>query len=649
MCGIAGVLYFDGTHAQADLLKRMADSIAHRGPDGEGFYLDGPLGLGHRRLAIIDLSPAGVQPMSNEDKTVWVTFNGEVYNFAEVRRELERRGHSFRSATDTEVIVHAYEEWGTECLERLNGMFAFGLWDARRRRLFLARDRLGIKPLFYYADGRRLLFASEIKAILADETIERRVNLKALHHFLSLNYTPAPLTLFAGISQLMPGHYLLCDGEGRVTDGEYWDVHYIEEGYRPEAEYVERFGQLLQEAVRRQLVSDVPFGAFLSGGVDSSSVVYWMSQYLENPVQTFSIGFAEKSYNELYYTRITARHCRTQHHERVVTPDTVEILPKIVWHAEEPTADSSMIPMYYLAQLTREHVTMALGGDGADEILAGYQTYQAYYATRIYRLLPGHIRRWIIAPLVDRLPVSGAKVSLDFRLKRFVRGAELDYERGHAYWRIVFDEEAKRLLYAPHVREVLERDGGEVFDLYEPYFEKTTARHPLNRRLYVDTRFFLPNDGLVKVDRMTMAHGLEARVPFLDHELVEFLATVPPGLKLRGPRLEKYLLKLALKDKLPREILFRKKQGFNLPKVVWLKGQLGDFALDTLSPRVISDMGLFEPVQVARLLQEHFSGRRDNSHQIWGLLVLVTWWHLFIQPSPEPPGISMRLSSKAVV
>lgn len=629
MCGISGILNFDEQPVSESLLRRMTSVLQHRGPDDEGLFIDGALGLGHRRLCIIDLSPRGRQPLANEDGTVWITFNGEIYNFEDIRAWLEKRGHLFRSNTDTEVIVHAYEEEGIDCIHRLNGMFAFGLWDARRRQLFLVRDRIGIKPLFYYIDARHLLFGSEIKAILADETVERRVNLKALHHFLSLNYTPAPLTLFEGISQLLPGHYLVCDSEGRVTDHEYWDVHYIEDGYLSEAEYVERFSQLLQKAVRKRLMSDVPFGAFLSGGVDSSAVVYWMSQCLETPVQTFSIGFEEESYSELHYTRIMAKHCRTQHRERIVRPNAVEILPKIVWHAEEPTADSSMIPMYYLAKLAREHVTMVLGGDGADEILAGYETYQAYYASKIYRLLPRPIRRWIVAPLVDRLPVSDTKVSLDFKLKRFVRGAELDDERGHAYWRLVFDEEAKRLLYTPDVRQMLGR--AETFDLYRPYFERTTARHPLNRRLYVDTRFFVPNDALVKVDRMTMAHGLEARVPFLDHELVEFVATVPPGLKLRGPRLEKYLLKHSLRGKLPREILFRKKEGFNLPKGIWLKDQLEDFALDTLSPRVMSDMGLFEPPQVTRLLEEHFGGRRDNSHQIWGLLVLVTWWHLFIK------------------
>ncbi len=387
-------------------------------------------------------------------------------------------------------------------------------------------------------------------------------------------------------------------------------------------------------------MSDVPLGAFLSGGVDSSAIVYWMSRQMAQPVKTFSIGFHEKTYSELDYARQVASACQADHHERVVTPDAAKILPKIVWHAEEPTADSSMLPVYYLAQMTREKVTVALSGDGADEILAGYETYQAFYATHLYRLIPPVIRRRIISPLVERLPTSHAKVSFDFKLKRFVRGAELDSQAGHAYWRLIFDEAMKRNLYTSDVCQAL--NGTNTVDLYRAAFAQTDATHPLDRMLYVDTHFYLPNDMLVKIDRMTMAHSLEARVPFLDHHLVEFAASLPPRFKLKQWRVKKYLLKAALHRHMPELPLWRKKQGFNVPKGIWLMGELRDFAFDHLSPPQIQRMGLFKPELVVQLLNEHISGKRDNSHQIWGLLCLSLWWQQFIsQPVKVPPSKSI--------
>jgi asparagine synthase (glutamine-hydrolysing) len=628
MCGICGVLHFDGQPPSAEVLSAMTNSLYHRGPDAGGIHIDGPVGLGHRRLAIIDLSSAGRQPMTNEDGSLWITFNGEIYNFAELRKELQERGHVFRSATDTEVLLHAYEMWGVDCLARFNGMFAFALWDSLRQRLWLVRDRLGIKPLFYLHRSDRLLFASEIKAVLCDPSVERRVDLTALHHYLSLNYTPAPYSLFAGVRQLLPAHYLLVEADGRCQSEAYWDVSYAQQRSGSEAELLEQFEVELAEAVKKRLVSDVPLGAFLSGGVDSSAIVYWMSRQRRQPVQTFSIGFQEKSYNELHHAREVAKACQADHHERVVTPDAADILPKIVWHAEEPTADSSMLPFYYLAEMTREKVTVALSGDGADEILAGYETYQAFYAAQLYRFIPASIRRRVIRPLVDRLPTSYAKVSLDFKLKRFVRGAELDSEARHAYWRTIFDETTKRNLYTSDVRQAL--NGADTVDLYRAAFAQTEAEHPLDRMLYVDTRFYLPNDMLVKVDRMTMAHSLEARVPFLDHRLVEFVASLPPQFKLKQWRFKKYLLKAAMHRHLPTTSLWRKKQGFNVPKGIWFRGELRDFAFDHLSTQQVQRMGLFEPGQVINLLNEHVSGKRDNSHQIWGLLCLSLWWQQFI-------------------
>lgn len=609
----------------------MTDIIAHRGPDGEDVYTDGPVGLGHRRLAIIDLSPAGAQPMSNEDGTMWVTFNGEMYNFMQIRRELETLGHHFHSMTDTETIVHAYEEWGVDCLRCFNGMFAFALWDAKRQRLWLVRDRLGIKPLFYARLPDRLLFGSEIKAILSDSGVDRRLDYEALSYYLALNYTPAPYTLFASVRQLLPGHYLLVEMDGRVEDVEYWDLQYRENPYpnRTEQDYIAEFLSLLEDSVRLRLISDVPFGSFLSGGLDSSAVSYCMSRLMSSPVKTFSIGFQERTFNELGYARQVADAIGADHHERVVKADATEVLPKVVWHSEEPTADSSMVAVYYLAQMARENVTVALSADGADEIMAGYETYQAYNLHRLYRYVPAWVRNHVILPLINALPVSDAKVSWDFKLRQFARSANLPSEDAHATWRMIFNADLRRQLLAP----VSDQPGSEanVFDLYRAAFARTNARHPLNRMLYVDTRFYLPNDMLVKVDRMTMAHSLEAREPFLDYRLVEFLASVPPNLKLKNYRHKKYLLKAAMVGKLPDSVIWRKKAGFNLPNARWLKHELKPFVTDHLSPQRIREIGLFDARVVDGLLRDHFSEKTDNSHHIWCLLTLSLWWGQFME------------------
>ncbi|NEQ64715.1 MAG: asparagine synthase (glutamine-hydrolyzing) [Symploca sp. SIO2D2] len=634
MCGIAGCIHFDGTPAKVEVIKRMTDAIAHRGPDGEGVYLSGSVALGHRRLAIIDLSTAGKQPLSNEDETIWVTFNGEIYNFLEIRRELLKLGHKFQSQTDTEVIVHAYEEWGTECLHRFNGMFAFVLWDERKGCLWLVRDRLGIKPLFYAYSSQGLVFGSEIKAILRHPYLERKIDYEALAYYLALNYTPAPYTLFADIRQLLPGHYLIVDAVGSVQEVEYWELTYSEEGQGSEQSYLEEFNSLLADAINLRLVSDVPFGAFLSGGVDSSSIAYWMSRQMSEPVKTFSIGFNESSFNELGYARQVAQHIQAEHYEQIVKADAAEILPQLVWHAEEPTADSSMVAVYYLAQMARQQVTMVLAGDGADEILAGYETYQAYYLHRLYQFIPAWLRKKAIAPLINRLPVSDAKVSWDFKLKRFVAGGELSAEDAHASWRMIFNAEARQELLSP----VANRPGvgADVLELYRHTFARTNACHPLNRLLYVDTRFYLPNDMLVKTDRMTMAHGLEAREPYLDHRLVEFAASVPPNLKLKHWRQKKYLLKASMGGKLPSDILWRKKQGFNLPNSRWLKRELKVLFTDILSAKHLQEMEILDQQAVAKLLDDHFQDKADNSHQIWCIMTLALWWQQFFTKEGNP-------------
>ena len=631
MCGIAGIIHLSGMPVERKLLERMTALLEHRGPDGEGFYINGNMGLGHRRLKIIDLSENGRQPMSNEDGSIWVTYNGEIYNFQTLALELEAKGHIFRSRTDTEVIVHAYEEWGIQCVRRFNGMFALALYDERNEELFLVRDRIGIKPLFYYLGSDRLLFASEIKAILADPSVPRKIDTKCVHNYFSLNYVSAPLTLFKNILQVLPGHYLRVN-KNRSRLERYWDISFTADAGtdRSDNSWLEEFDHQLHRAVKMRLVSDVPFGAFLSGGLDSSCVVYYMTQIMKTGVKTFSIGFDEKSFDELSHAEVAATSLKTDHHWQVVTPYVDDaFIRKLVWHSEEPTADSSIIPMSYLAQMTRSKVTMALSGDGADEILAGYETYQAYYLRKLYRrLLPGFVRTGLIRKMAEALPTSMTKVSLDYKIKSFIRGSELPWQEAHFHWRSIFDEQLKRLLYTDEFQEEI----GEyrTFDFIRPYFEKT-GDSALNAMLEVDTKFYLPNDMLVKVDRASMAHSLEVRVPFLDHQLVQFVARMPERLKLCGIHQRKSALRSIMKRRLPKAILKRRKLGFNVPLNVWIQGPLREFIFDTLSTESIRTIGILEPRTICWVIDQHLKGKRDFGYQIWSLVIFVIWWNMFIK------------------
>lgn len=633
MCGIAGVLRFDDNPVSVETVTAMTRVLAHRGPDDEGVYVNGPVGLGQRRLAIIDLSPLGRQPMGSEDGSIQVTYNGEIYNFAEIREQLITAGHTFRSRTDTEVIVHAYEEWGTECVHRFNGMFAFGLWDGTRRRLWLARDRMGVKPLFYARLSDRFLFGSEIKALLEDPALIREVDIEALSYYLALNWTPAPLTMFKNVRQLLPGQYMTIDSNGTIKETTYWDLEFREFDNRSESELIDEFLSRLEASVKLRLVSDVPFGAFLSGGADSSSVSHFMAKNLTTPLKTFSIHFGEPTFDEDEYARAVAAHIGAEHHQRKVTADLAASLPRMVWHAEEPTADSSMLAVWHLARETRKHVTMVQSGDGADELLAGYETYQAHYLHRALRLVPRFVRRGVLAPLVSAMPVSDAKVSLDLKLRRFLSGADSDSDAAHACWRMINNAEDRSRLLSPIAR--LPETRANVIDLYRSVFAATNARHPLNRLLYVDSRFYLPCDMLVKVDRMTMAHALEARTPFLDYTLVEFMASLPPRLKLKNLRHKKYILKKSMNDKLPSHALWRKKQGFNVPVSRWMKNDLKSFVCDHLSTERINMIGLFDAHEVQRILNDHFEARADNGYRLWGLLTFSIWWRLFIQDKTD--------------
>jgi asparagine synthase (glutamine-hydrolysing) len=650
MCGICGYLRLrNGAAVDPAVVYAMCRVMSHRGPDDEGVYIDANAGLGMRRLAVIDLR-TGAQPMHNEDRTVWIVYNGETYNFQDLRRELEARGHRFRSRSDTEVILHGYEEWGEEVVRRLRGMFAFAIWDARRRRLLLARDRLGIKPLHIGVTDDFLVFGSEIKCLLCFPGIERRLDPAALSAYLTFNHVPAPMTIYRGIRKVLPGHLLVCDRDG-VRDRAYWDVTFEPDPKISMAEAEERLLQLLEEAVRLRLVSDVPLGVLLSGGVDSSAVTALATRALGRPVKTFSVGFEEQSFNELEAARTVARLYETEHHEDILRPDAVGLLHDLVRYFDEPFADSSALPTFLVSKMARRDVTVALTGDGGDEVFAGYLTYAGDWAAEHYRRLPAVLRRGVIEPLVRRLPVSDAKQSLDYMAKRFVAGAHLPPLERHHSWRVICTEEVKRRL-CPDLLTA----GDDPIALLRAHYERRDGadasgipfgcqRHPerdfISRLQYVDLKTSLPDDMLVKVDRMSMANSLEARVPLLDHHLVEFAATLPSRFKLRGLR-KKVILKRALRGLLPPEILRRKKHGFSVPMAAWLRGELREVAGDLLSGAEVGAAGLFDPAAVNALLEEHLAGRCDWSRNLWGLLVFAVWHREYMRSDFPSAGVALR-------
>ena len=628
MCGIGGKLYFDPARAvEYRVLERMNAVQAHRGPDDSGIYCEGAVGLAHRRLSIIDLSPAGHQPMANEDGTVWIVFNGEIYNFQTLRSRLAGGGHCFRSHTDTEVLLHLYEEQGVGCLELLRGMFAFAIWDAPRRLLFLARDRLGKKPLCYQQDAEAFRFASEAKAILQDSAVEARPDPAGISQYLTYGYVPSPGSAFQGMRKLPPAHYLLCR-DGKVEVVRYWRLRRGQKLERPEGEWCQEIVTRLEEAVRLRLISDVPLGAFLSGGIDSSAVVAMMSHASSKPVKTFSIGFEEPEYDELHYARLVAERFGTEHHELVVRPDAAAVLPKLAWHYDEPFGDSSAVPTYYVAQMTRRYVTVALNGDAGDENFGGYDRYVANLLAASFDRWPGaelfrHAIRWGLY----LWPLSSRRTSLLSRGRRFLDGLTEVPERRYARWFCHFYGERKDDLLSPEFRASL--NGADALDLLLTAYRESDAPDFVDATLGVDAALYLPDDLLVKVDIASMAHSLEARSPFLDHEFMEFAATIPSDLKVRG-RTKKYILKRALGDLLPEAILHRPKMGFGVPIDHWLRHELRDLAYDTLlGPRCLG-RGYFRPETVQRLLDEHVRRRRNWHYLLWTLLMLELWHRTYV-------------------
>ena len=633
MCGICGVVAFDPlAHVDEALVRRMARFLIHRGPDGEGIWTNAQVGLGHRRLAIIDLSQAAAQPMANEDGTLWIVFNGEIYNFQSLRDELLRRGHAFRSKSDTEVILHLYEDEGEACLQRLRGMFAFALWDVRRRRLVLARDRVGKKPLYYWhRPGRGLAFASEPKAFLADPEFRAEPDDEALWHFLAYQYVPAPWSAFRGVRKLPPAHYLVLEN-GHPELHRYWELRYTPKRSGRAADLAGELGARLKEAVRLRLISDVPLGAFLSGGVDSSGIVAMMHAVGTGPVRTFSIGFPEADYDELQYARKVAERFETEHQELVVRPDALAILPKMVCHYNEPFGDSSAIPSFYLAEMTRRSVTVALNGDGGDEAFAGYPRYLALRLSRGFEYVPAGARHGL-EWLASKLPAGRAKGFFN-RSAQFLAAQDPDPQRRYIRWLMHFDRGLKqRLCTAEFQQRAGARDSA---DLILAAYARSDAAGLTDRTLHVDVQTYLPDDLLVKMDIATMAHSLEARSPFLDHELMEFAASLPEAFKLRG-RTGKVLLKSFLSPLLPPNLLHRHKMGFGVPLDHWFRGPLRDFLRETLlAPRCLK-RGYLEPNAVETMVDEHILGKRNWHYHLWDLVVLELWFRTFIdQPRPAP-------------
>lgn len=633
MCGICGVIaYNDEPAVSVPLLRRMNDTLRHRGPDDAGVYLDDHAGLAMRRLSIIDLE-GGHQPLSNEDASVWIVFNGEIYNHRALRGRLEKEGHRFATRSDTEAIVHGYEAWGDEVVHELNGMFGFALWDTWQRRLLLVRDRLGIKPMYYYAGPDRFYFASELKALLAHPDVPREIDLEALDLFLTLEYIPAPHTIFRHIRKLPAGHRLVLE-QGRPPRLEaYWDIRFEPLPYRDE-ECLEALEALIRDAVQIRLMADVPLGAFLSGGLDSSTIVAFMAAAMDRPVKTFSIGFGDPTYNELPYARQVASAFGTEHHEEFLTPDINEMVLRLVRHFDEPFGDFSIFPTYLVSEVARKHVTVALSGDGGDELFGGYDTYVAQAMDRrYYRHLPGWLRSRLLPAVMDRIPPRPAKKGLVNKAKRFVEGAALPEAWGHTRWMMFLHERDRRHLYHPDVLDALQGTGAG--SLMETLFARAVAADELARQQYVDVKTYLAEDILTKVDRMSMAASLEARVPLLDHRIVEMALNLPPHLKLAGGR-TKVILRRMMAQRLPEAVLTKPKEGFSIPLKHWLRHELRPLMHDLLGPETVRRRGLFNPDTVERWIREHMTGRANHSHRLWALMVLELWHRQVLEVPAEP-------------
>lgn len=621
MCGICGVVSRNNEMpVRETLLCHMNDTMQHRGPDDAGHYLDQQAGLAMRRLSIVDLA-TGDQPIANEDGSIWIVFNGEIYNQLEIRRRLEQKGHIFATQSDTEVIVHAYEEYGDDCVQHLNGMFGFAIWDKKRRRLFIARDRLGIKPIYYHLSPTHLIFGSELKAVIAHPDTPRDIDFNALDQFLTLEYIPSPRTIFKDVHKLPPGHRLILEN-GELRLEKYWDIAF-QPTQRSDEAYVEALTELIRDAVKIRLMADVPLGAFLSGGIDSSTIVSFMSEVSDLPVRTFSIGFGDPTYNELPYARMVAQAYGTQHHEEFLEPNITDLVLRLVSHFDEPFGDFSIFPTFLVSEVARRFVKVTLSGDGGDEIFAGYDSYVAQRMDRrLYGRLPTFLRQSTLPRFMNMIPPQPAKKGLINKTKRFVEGGALPPAWQHTRWMMFMHQADKNKLYSPDVKAAL--NGSGPGQLIERYFAQAAQADSLAQQQFVDVKTYLVDDILTKVDRMSMAASLEARVPLLDHRIVEFALNLPPHLKLNGNE-TKAILRRVMEPRLPRAVLDKPKEGFSIPLKHWLRHELRPLMMDLLAPDTIKQRGYFAPEQVAQWVAEHENRRANHSHRLWALMVFELW------------------------
>ncbi len=639
MCGICGKISFDGKEIPRKLISQMNSVLSHRGPDDEGIYTSKEpqksghqlvsVGLGHKRLSIIDLSEAGRQPMSNEDETIWMVFNGEIYNYKDLKEKLDQNGHRFISQTDCEVIIHLYEEEGIECTKRLNGMFAFALWDSKTQTLFLCRDRLGIKPLFYYWNGKSLIFASEMKSILCDPEVSKEIDWNALNLYLTFNYIPAPYTIFKKINKLNPGHYFVVRKKSPEIK-QFWDIEKKSENKNKEIStetYKTNLYDLLENSVSMRLIADVPLGAFLSGGIDSSIIVGLMSRISKLPISTCSVGFKDMPmFDETSYAREVAKLHKTDHHEIMLTSkDVLNTIPEVLTCFDEPFADSSAIPTYIVSRETKKYVKVALSGDGGDELFAGYRMYSGEYWYSRYKLFPRVLRKKLIEPILLSLPDSRDKYLLEYirRIKKLVVGAQDKFEDRFFAWNEIFPRElqANIMKKKPTIEKI-------NFDLGKEMVQKKLrflSSDKINQMLYFDIKDSLPNDMLTKVDLMSMKNSLEVRVPFLDYRLVEFVFQIPGNLKLRGKK-GKYILLETFKDILPPILLTRPKWGFEIPISKWLKTDLKFLIDEHLSKKKIERQEIFNFEPIEKLISDLFLNRSDTSWHLWNLIVFQDWY-----------------------
>jgi asparagine synthase (glutamine-hydrolysing) len=627
MCGIVGFVNKNSSDAaDRKILERMNRCIVHRGPDEDGFYVKENAALAMRRLAIIDLA-GGQQPIFNHDKTKAIVFNGEIYNFQELRKDLEKDGNRFYTDSDTEVILHLYEKYGTECVQHLRGMFAFAVWDEREKSLFIARDRVGKKPLLYaHRPNGDLVFASEFTAMLAHPEVSRRIDWDALDSYLSYLCIPAPQTAFQDIRKLEPGHWLVWK-DGEIKTNRYWLPDFSKKIDISSQEAEEETLRILREATKLRLISEVPLGAFLSGGVDSSAIVALMARESEKPVRTFSIGFEEEDFSELKYARAVAKHVGAEYNEFVVKPDALEVLPTLVRHYGEPYADSSAIPTYYVSKETRKYVTVALNGDGGDESFAGYERHAAMRIAEIYHRFPKLLRKFLVEAPIGLVPTSEIKRSRARDVKRFLEAASLPKTERYFRWMSTFPRDTKKDLYTEDFREMTAAN--DPLSFLGRWFEKANGAGILDTTLLTDQMTYLPNDLLVKVDIASMANSLEARSPFLDHKVIEFAASLPESVKMK--RFEtKSLLKRVAAKLVPPEVVYRRKMGFGVPVGKWFRGEMKSFVGEVLLSEKSLKRGIVKPEAVERYVREHSAAERDHAFQIWTLLMLELWFREFI-------------------